>query len=108
MSRDPQPAPAAPVVPPAAAAPVEAGAGAIARVRAATRVARGVALAPVYRAYAARLRWEVLAHPVPHHVALIMDGNRRWARELGLHGVRDGHSHGADKAIELRDWCSAI
>jgi short-chain Z-isoprenyl diphosphate synthase len=67
-----------------------------------------VALAPVYRAYAARLRAEVLAHPVPHHVALIMDGNRRWARELGLHGVRDGHSHGADKAIELLDWCSAI
>ena len=67
-----------------------------------------MALAPVYRAYAARLRAEILAHPVPHHVALIMDGNRRWARELGLHGVRDGHSHGADKAIELLDWCSAI
>jgi short-chain Z-isoprenyl diphosphate synthase len=102
VSRDPQPAPATPAV------PAESGAGAIARLRAASRLAGSVALAPVYRAYAARLRAEVLAHPVPHHVALIMDGNRRWARELGLHGVRDGHSHGADKAIELLDWCSAI
>jgi short-chain Z-isoprenyl diphosphate synthase len=117
MPHDPQPAPAAPAVsaaPPAAPATPAAvtsiapAAGVVARVRAASRLAGSVALAPVYRAYAARLRVEVLAHPVPHHVALIMDGNRRWARELGLHGVRDGHSHGADKAIELLDWCSAI
>jgi len=120
VPQDPQPAPAAPPAAPATASPAapatpsvpavpaDSGAGAIARVRAASRLAGSVALAPVYRAYAARLRAEVLAHPVPHHVALIMDGNRRWARELGLHGVRDGHSHGADKAIELLDWCSAI
>jgi short-chain Z-isoprenyl diphosphate synthase len=108
MPRDPQPAPAASATPAVPAVPAASGAGAIARVRTATRLAGGVALAPVYRAYAARLRAEVLAHPVPHHVALIMDGNRRWARELGLHGVRDGHSHGAEKAIELLDWCSAI
>jgi short-chain Z-isoprenyl diphosphate synthase len=80
----------------------------IARFRAAGRLAGGVALAPVYRAYAVRLRAEVLAHPVPHHVALIMDGNRRWARELGLREIRAGHSHGADKAVELLDWCAAI
>jgi len=80
----------------------------IVRLRAAGRLAGGVALAPVYRAYAARLRAEVLAHPVPHHVALIMDGNRRWARELGLREIRAGHSHGAAKAVELLDWCAAI
>ena len=84
------------------------GAGVIARVRAVGRLAGGVALAPVYRAYAVRLRAEVLAHPVPNHVALIMDGNRRWARELGLTEVRAGHSHGADKAVELLDWCAGI
>jgi short-chain Z-isoprenyl diphosphate synthase len=66
------------------------------------------ALAPVYRAYAARLRAQVLARPVPQHVAVIMDGNRRWAREIGLKAPYSGHRQGADKAIELLDWCAAI
>lgn len=122
MPRDPQPSPASaasgapdPTVPAStarASAPpalvVGPASGLRARVRAAGRLASGFALAPVYRAYAARLRSEVLARPVPHHVALIMDGNRRWARELGLREVRAGHSQGADKAVELLDWCAAI
>jgi short-chain Z-isoprenyl diphosphate synthase len=88
--------------------PVEGGAGIRVRVRTLGRVAADVALAPVYRAYATRLRSEVLARPVPQHVALIMDGNRRWARDAGLREIRSGHSHGADKAVELLGWCSAV
>ena len=38
----------------------------------------------------------------PHHLAIIMDGNRRWARERGLNVLR-GHNRGADT---LRDICS--
>mgnify|MGYP006243711721 FL=1 len=38
----------------------------------------------------------------PHHLAIIMDGNRRWARERGLTVLR-GHNRGADT---LRDICS--
>jgi short-chain Z-isoprenyl diphosphate synthase len=90
------------------ALPVEGGAGIRARVRTLGRLGADVALAPVYRAYAARLRAEVLARPVPAHVALIMDGNRRWAREAGLREIRAGHRHGADKAVELLDWCSVV
>jgi short-chain Z-isoprenyl diphosphate synthase len=108
VPHDPQPAPASAPAPVAPALSVGPGAGILARLRVAGRLAGGVALAPVYRAYAARLRAEVLARPVPPHVALIMDGNRRWARELGLRGVRAGHRHGADKAVELLDWCAAI
>jgi short-chain Z-isoprenyl diphosphate synthase len=113
MPDDPSPAPAAPVVPAAspaaaAAASIAPAAGVVARVRVASRLAGNVALAPIYRAYGARLRSQVLAHPVPHHVALIMDGNRRWARELGLGGVRAGHCLGAYLAFELLGWCSAI
>lgn len=37
--------------------------------------------------------------PVPHHVAFILDGNRRWARQRNL-DVRFGHESGAYKA----DW----
>ncbi len=77
------------------------------RLRMASTLAGRAALAPVYRAYTVRLRAEVLARPVPEHVALIMDGNRRWARQLGG-GVGLGHRHGANKAIELLDWCSDL
>lgn len=94
------------------AAPLASGeaedVGAVARARAVGRLIVAAALAPVYRAYATRLRAQVLAQPVPQHVALIMDGNRRWAREIGLKEIHSGHRQGADKAIELLDWCSAI
>lgn len=33
--------------------------------------------------------------PVPHHVAIIMDGNRRWARERGLPEAQ-GHAAGVE------------
>ena len=102
VPHDPQPA-APPVT-----LPIGGGVGLVTRARAVGRLARDAALAPVYRAYAAHLRSQILAHPVPQHVALIMDGNRRWARELGLHEVRAGHSHGAQKAVELLDWCASV
>ena len=33
-----------------------------------------------------------LAAPLPRHVAIVMDGNRRWAR---LHGMSEGEGHSA-------------
>ena len=35
---------------------------------------------------------------LPTHIAIIMDGNRRWARERGLE-VKQGHKEGA-KTLE--------
>lgn len=46
----------------------------------------------------------VRASPVPRHLAIIMDGNRRFARSHGM-GVRDGHARGRDTLEELLDWC---
>lgn len=37
---------------------------------------------------------------VPHHLAIIMDGNRRWARQRGLVAVR-GHRQGADTLKDI-------
>jgi short-chain Z-isoprenyl diphosphate synthase len=110
MPEDAVPQEPLPIAAPPAAASlrVTGGAGVVPRARAVGRLVGDVALAPVYRAYAARLRAEVLTRPVPNHVALIMDGNRRWAREVGLREVRSGHRHGADKAVELLGWCSAV
>jgi short-chain Z-isoprenyl diphosphate synthase len=84
------------------------GTGVAARIRGFGGIAVHAALAPVYRLYATQLRAEVLSQPVPRHVALIMDGNRRWARHVGLTSARAGHEFGADKAIELLDWCASL
>ena len=67
-----------------------------------------VLLAPLYRLYTTRLRREVARSGVPGHVAVIVDGNRRWAEEAGLAEVADGHRHGADKVDELLDWCGEL
>lgn len=65
-----------------------------------------VALRPAYAVYVRRLRAEVTAHPVPEHVAVIMDGNRRWAARSGHTDPGVGHRAGAEKALELVDWCA--
>ena len=51
-----------------------------------------------------RLLELVRADPVPRHLAIIMDGNRRFARERGI-DVKDGHAKGRDTLEELLDWC---
>jgi len=61
--------------------------------------------APVYSLYTARLRHEVECLPLPAHVAVILDGNRRWASLAGLSAAAEGHRAGADKLDELLDWC---
>lgn len=47
---------------------------------------------------------EIRKSPVPGHVAIIMDGNRRFATGLGLKPDA-GHIFGRDKIEELLDWC---
>ena len=54
-----------------------------------------------FQTYEKRLQKEVLESPIPHHVAIIMDGNRRFAREFGLQ-PHEGHVKGKDKLLSLR------
>ncbi len=44
---------------------------------------------------------------IPSHVAIIMDGNRRWARQQGL-DIQDGHIKGALKIEEIIDAAMEI
>ncbi len=46
----------------------------------------------------------VMASKVPYHVAIILDGNRRYARKLGLQPWK-GHEFGIKKLEELFEWC---
>ncbi len=57
-----------------------------------------------YQTYEKRLLKEVMGQPVPHHVAVIMDGNRRYANEFGL-VVAQGHEKGKQKLEEMLEWC---
>lgn len=67
-----------------------------------------VLLGPLYRTYTTRLRREVRRAPPPNHVAVILDGNRRWASLAGLAEPGAGHRRGADKIDELLCWCADL
>lgn len=60
-----------------------------------------------YQAYEKRLLQQVKGGPVPKHMAIIMDGNRRFALELGLATV-EGHEKGRLKLEEVLDWCLEV
>jgi len=54
----------------------------------------------VYLLYERWLSHTVKKGPMPEHVAVILDGNRRWARSKGW-PIRLGHQAGADKVEEF-------
>jgi tritrans,polycis-undecaprenyl-diphosphate synthase [geranylgeranyl-diphosphate specific] len=60
-----------------------------------------------YQTYEKRLLKEVMAMPVPHHVAIIMDGNRRYAKDFGML-VSEGHDKGRQKLEDVLEWCMEI
>ncbi|HET7307062.1 MAG TPA: polyprenyl diphosphate synthase [Gammaproteobacteria bacterium] len=59
---------------------------------------------PLYWWYEKKLVTQVSEHTVPAHIGLILDGNRRFARGIGL-DVRQGHEFGVEKVHELLEWC---
>ena len=63
---------------------------------------------PLYRLYINRLRRQLAAAVVPRHVAMMIDGNRRWARQLGYDSAAHGHRAGAAKMREFLGWCDDV
>ncbi|MBF6595404.1 MAG: isoprenyl transferase [Thermaceae bacterium] len=61
-------------------------------------------LKPLYWWYERRVEAEVLRGHAPRHLGMILDGNRRFAKELGLEG-HQGHEFGVSKAYEVLEWC---
>ncbi|WJZ02188.1 (2Z,6E)-farnesyl diphosphate synthase [Corynebacterium freiburgense] len=56
--------------------------------------------------YEKLLRRELAGAKHPKHVAIMCDGNRRWAREAGFADVSHGHRVGAKKIGEMVRWCA--
>jgi short-chain Z-isoprenyl diphosphate synthase len=61
-----------------------------------------------YGVYERRLEAGVRSGPLPHHVGVILDGNRRFARKHGLLSAAEGHRRGADKVEQLLGWCDEL
>src|SRR5215475_5698125 len=61
-----------------------------------------------YRLYARRLREQLATRTLPRHVALVMDGNRRWARAQGYDNPSVGHHYGAEHIDDLLAWCADL
>jgi short-chain Z-isoprenyl diphosphate synthase len=59
----------------------------------------------LYDFYEWRLNRQLVGAQVPRHVGIMLDGNRRWAREAGFTDVAEGHRMGASKIADLLSWC---
>jgi len=57
-----------------------------------------------YKLYEKWLWHQVKNSLKPDHIAIILDGNRRWASEKALNPWF-GHEKGAEKVEQLLDWC---
>jgi len=58
---------------------------------------------PVRKLYEIVLMNQVVNGPTPSHIGLILDGNRRWAKEHNLSTI-EGHRMGGKKLAEVLSW----
>ena len=61
-------------------------------------------LSGLYRFYSNKLEKEITEGDMPNHIAIVLDGNRRWAKRNLVMGEQ-GHFKGADAVENLLDWC---
>jgi short-chain Z-isoprenyl diphosphate synthase len=61
----------------------------------------------VYGVYERRLQRNLEPARIPGHVAVMLDGNRRWARAFGAE-TASGYQAGAGKAREFLVWCDEV
>ncbi len=62
-------------------------------------------LSPFYRVYEYFLWRQINAGRMPHHIGLIVDGNRRFAKFRGLANTNEGHTAGSENLEEFLEWC---
>jgi short-chain Z-isoprenyl diphosphate synthase len=62
----------------------------------------------LYWLYERRLLHQLAKQPLPRHIGIILDGNRRHGRRRGLGDPREIYQCGADKLNEVLDWCAEL
>lgn len=62
---------------------------------------------PLYSVYERSLINSIPADKLPRHIGVLVDGNRRWAAQLG-EPTKHGHEAGAQRIIEFLGWCNEL
>ena len=62
----------------------------------------------IYRIYERSLERGLAPSDLPKHVAVMLDGNRRWAERQGGAKASHGHAVGAKKTLEFLGWCDDL
>jgi len=66
---------------------------------------KGLVKDSLYRLYEKRLLRQIRAEPIPQHVGVILDGNRRYGKSHGLKDAEEIYRLGAQKLDDVLDWC---
>ncbi|WP_239451206.1 polyprenyl diphosphate synthase [Methanosarcina horonobensis] len=75
--------------------------------RAGLRFIKNWTFSEFYHKYEQMLEKEILSSEIPEHIAVIMDGNRRFAGQLGR-ARSFGHAMGAEVTEQVIEWCYEI
>jgi short-chain Z-isoprenyl diphosphate synthase len=62
----------------------------------------------LYWIYERRLLGQLQQRPMPRHIGIILDGNRRHARKRGLSDPCEIYQRGADKLDQILNWCAEL
>ena len=62
----------------------------------------------LYYLYERRLLRDVRSAPIPRHIGIILDGNRRYARQRRLADPAEVYDLGARKLDAVLDWCAGL
>jgi short-chain Z-isoprenyl diphosphate synthase len=65
-------------------------------------------LTPLYRLYEGRLERDLSPEVVPHHIGIILDGHRRYARSEGLPDYMASYRVGMRKFEEFLGWANDL
>jgi short-chain Z-isoprenyl diphosphate synthase len=68
--------------------------------------ARDLIRRPLYRLYERRLVRSLDRAALPHHIGVIHDGHRRFARQARLPDYAASYRAGMDKVVEFLGWCA--